>query len=135
MFLNGKSQYYPLKNIVGASFCHAHAYAILWFGMYTQFSSLFISTYRYICLFSGKTLINLNISAKVKILKHPVLKMQKYFMAKNKKINIEDCQNISKMRCRMTKTKTNMKQMFNTYECRACKIETENDQHVLKWYQ
>ena len=32
--------------------------------------------------------------AKVKILKHPVLKMQKYFMAKNKKINIEDCQNI-----------------------------------------
>ena len=70
--------------------------------------------------------------AKVKILKHPVLKMQKYFMAKNKKINIEDCQNIFKMRCRMTKTKTNMKQMFNTYECRACKIETENDQHVLQ---
>jgi hypothetical protein len=66
MFLNGKSQYYPLKNIVGASFCYCHDYAILWFGMYTQFSSLFISIYRYICLFSGKTLIHLNISPKVR---------------------------------------------------------------------
>ena len=69
---------------------------------------------------------------KVNILKHPVLKMQQYFMAKNKKINIEDCQNIFKMRCRVTKTKMNMKQMYETYECRGCKLEPESDLHVLQ---
>ena len=69
---------------------------------------------------------------KVNILKHPVLKMQQYLMAKYKKMNIEDCQNIFKMRCRVTKTKINMKQMYDTYECRGCKLEPESDKHVLQ---
>ena len=31
----------------------------------------------------------------------------------------------------MTKTKLNMKNMFNNYECRACLKESESDQHIL----
>ena len=53
---------------------------------------------------------------KVKLLKHPVLKMQQYLMAKNKKMNIVNCQNIFKMRCRVTKTKMNMKHMYNAVD-------------------
>ena len=34
--------------------------------------------------------------SKVKILKHPVLKMQSYLTANNHKLRIEDCQNILK---------------------------------------
>ena len=65
IFLNVKAQYYPVKDIVGSSFCYFHDYTILWFGMYTQFSSLFIAFYRYICIFFGKNLVQLNISPKV----------------------------------------------------------------------
>ena len=53
-------------------------------------------------------------------------------MAKNKKMNIDNCQNIFKMRCRVTKTKMNMKHMYNTYECRGCKLEPESDHNVLQ---
>ena len=49
--------------------------------------------------------------SKVKNLKHPVLKIQKYLTANNQNLNIEDCQNIFKMRCKVKKTKMNMKQM------------------------
>ena len=70
--------------------------------------------------------------SKVKVLKHPVLKMQNYLTANNQKLRIEDCQNIFKMRCKVTKTKVNMKQMYNSLECRACRIERESDCHVLK---
>ena len=66
IFLNVKAHYYPVKDIVGSSFCYFHDYTILWFGMYTQFSSLFIALYRYICIFFGEKLVQLNISPKVK---------------------------------------------------------------------
>ena len=66
IFLNGKSHYYPLKDIVGPSFCYFHVYTGLWFGMYGQFSSLFITFYRYICIFYGKKLLQLKISPKVR---------------------------------------------------------------------
>ena len=72
------------------------------------------------------------IHSKVKILKHPILKMQNYLMANNQSLKIEDCQNIFKMRCRVTKSKLNMKQMHTSYECRACKIESESDSHVIQ---
>ena len=67
IFLNVKAHYYPVKDIVGSSFCYFHGYTILWFGMYTQFSSLFIALYRYICIFFGTKLFQLNISPKVKV--------------------------------------------------------------------
>ena len=66
IFLNGKARYYPLKNIVGPSLCYFYVYTELWFGMYKQYASLFITFYRYICIFFGKKLIQLNISPKVK---------------------------------------------------------------------
>ena len=69
--------------------------------------------------------------SKVKILKHPILKMQQYLTSKNENIKKEDRQNIFKMRCRMTKTKLNMKKMYSSYECRACLKESESDNHIL----
>ena len=65
IFLNVKASYYPVEDIVGSSFCYFHAYTLSWFGMYTQFSSLFITFYRYICIFFGKKLVQLKISPKV----------------------------------------------------------------------
>ena len=47
-------------------------------------------------------------------------------------MKIEDSQNIFKMRCKVTKSKMNMKQMYSSHECRACKIESESDCHVLQ---
>ena len=66
IFLNGKARYYPLKNIVGPSLCYFYVYTELWFGMYKQYASLFITFYRYICIFFGKKLVQLNIKPKVK---------------------------------------------------------------------
>ena len=66
MFINGKATYYPLKDIVGSEFCYIRYYLVLWFCMYAQFSSLFITFYRYICIFFGKQLVQLKISPKVK---------------------------------------------------------------------
>ena len=40
---------------------------------------------------------------KIKILKHPVLKMQNYLTANNRKLRIEDCHNIFKMICKVIK--------------------------------
>ena len=53
-------------------------------------------------------------------------------MANNENMKIEDSQNIFKMRCKVTKTKMNMKNFYDTYECRACKKEYENDKHVTQ---
>ena len=69
---------------------------------------------------------------KVQNLKHPSLRMQEYLKASNKQMKIEDCQNIFKMRCRVTKTKLNMKKLYNAYECRACKVESESDAHIIE---
>ena len=66
IFLNGKSHYYPLKDIVGPSICYFYVHTELWFGMYKQYASLFITFYRYICIFFGKKLVQLNIKPKVK---------------------------------------------------------------------
>ena len=53
-------------------------------------------------------------------------------MASNENRKIEDSQNIFRMRCKVTKTKMNMKHLYNSYECRACYREYENDKHVLE---
>ena len=66
IFLNGKAHYYPLKDIVGPSLCYFYVHTELCFGMYIQYASLFITFYRYICIFFGKKLVQLNISPKVK---------------------------------------------------------------------
>ena len=67
IFLNGKAHFYPLKDIVGPSLCYFYVHTELWFGMYKQYASLFITFYRYICIFFGTKLFQLNISPKVKV--------------------------------------------------------------------
>ena len=66
IFLNGKAHFYPLKDIVGPSLCYFYVHTELWFGMYKQYASLFITFYRYICIYFGKNLFQLNINPKVK---------------------------------------------------------------------
>ena len=66
IFLNGKAHYYPLKDIVGPSLCYFYVHIELWFGMYKLYASFFITFYRYICIFFGKKLVQLNIKPKVK---------------------------------------------------------------------
>ena len=70
--------------------------------------------------------------SKTKKLKHPVLKMQKYLMPSEEKITQEDSIQIFKKRSRMTAIKLNHKNKYETYECDACKIEDESQEHVMK---
>ena len=44
----------------------------------------------------------------------------------------EDCQLICKLRCRVTKVKTNLKGLFDTHECGACGREEESQKHIIK---
>ena len=46
--------------------------------------------------------------------------------------NKEDAQFIFKLRCQMTNLKANMKGKYETYVCRACKSEDENQKHVYQ---
>ena len=69
---------------------------------------------------------------KVKDLKHPVLKMQKYLAPNGNNIKQDDCQLIFKLRCRVTDTKMNMKGIYDTYECEACGKESESQEHILQ---
>ena len=44
----------------------------------------------------------------------------------------EEAELIFQLRCRTTRTKMNMKGMYETYECRACGEENETQIHVLQ---
>ena len=70
--------------------------------------------------------------SKVKENKHPVLKLQKYLMPNETKMNKEDCQPIFKLRSKVTAVKVNLKNSYLSYECEACKNEEETQEHVLK---
>ena len=70
--------------------------------------------------------------SKVKENKHPVLKLQKYLMPNETKMNKEDCQLIFKLRSKVTAVKVNLKNSYLSYECEACKNEEETQEHVLK---
>ena len=50
--------------------------------------------------------------SKVKSLKHPVLKMQKYLMPNDMKLKIEECQDIFKLRSKVTEAKMNQKNRY-----------------------
>ena len=47
-------------------------------------------------------------------------------MPNNLKMNKEDGQLICKLRCRVTKTKMNMKGIYDEHECRECRKISEN---------
>ena len=44
----------------------------------------------------------------------------------------EDSQLIFKLRCRVTEIKMNMQGMYDTFECEACKTESESQRHILQ---
>ena len=69
--------------------------------------------------------------SKVKTLKHPVLKMQKYLMPNDMKLKIEECQDIFKLRSKVTEAKMNQKNRYENYECEVCGQFDENQEHVL----
>ena len=70
--------------------------------------------------------------SKVKMLKHMVLKMQKYLMPNNYNMKKEDGQQIFKLRSRVTDVKMNMKGLYDMFECEACGKEDESQKHVLE---
>ena len=84
----------------------------------------------------AKALKDLEISksshSKVKHLKHEKLKMQSYFLPNMMKMSREDMQLIFKLRCRVTDLKTNLKGIYDSYECKLCENEEETQEHILK---
>ena len=69
--------------------------------------------------------------SKVKLLKHPVLKMQKYLMQNEIQMKNEDCQNIFKLRSKVTAVKMNQRNRYENHEWDVCGIFEENQEHVL----
>ena len=43
----------------------------------------------------------------------------------------EDCEQIFKIRSRVTQAKVNLKNLYETYECEACEIVEETQEHIL----
>ena len=70
--------------------------------------------------------------SKVNKWKHTMFKMQNYLMPNRAMMTQEDCQFIFKLRCRVTKIKTNLKGLFDTHECGACGQEEETQEHIIK---
>ena len=69
--------------------------------------------------------------SKVKFLEHPVLKMQKYLMPNDMKIKNEECQEIFKLRSKVTEAKMNQKNRYENYECEVCGNFDETQEHIL----
>ena len=69
--------------------------------------------------------------SKVNFLNHPILKMQKYLMPTSLNIRKEECQEIFKLRSKVTDVKMNMKNKYESNECEACGKNEETQEHVL----
>ena len=70
--------------------------------------------------------------SKVRFLKHPVLRIQKYLMPNETNMKKEHCEQIFKIRSRVTQAKVNFKNKYETYECEACEIAEETQEHILQ---
>ena len=64
--------------------------------------------------------------SKVMEVKHNKLEMQPYLLPSENEMFQEEINTIFKLRCRVTKVKMNMKSLYETYECTACKNEDES---------
>ena len=51
-------------------------------------------------------------------------------MQNNLKLRQDDCQEISKLKCQVTETKINMKDIYDTNEYEAGILENENKKHM-----
>ena len=69
--------------------------------------------------------------SKVRRLKHTVLKMQNYLKPNNLKMKKDESQEIFRLRSRSTNLKVNQKNKYETFECDACNVEDENQEHIL----
>ena len=58
--------------------------------------------------------------------------MQKYLKPNSESIQIEDSQSIFKLRCNMMQVKKNYKNLYETHECRACGVNDETQEHILR---
>ena len=58
--------------------------------------------------------------------------MQKCFQPNSVKITKEEAQLIFQLRCRVTKTKINLRGKYDDLECEACGLEEESQQHIIE---
>ena len=58
--------------------------------------------------------------------------MRRYFMPSEHNATKEDIQTIFKLRCRVTELKTNLKGIYDSYECSLCGEEEETQAHILE---
>ena len=70
--------------------------------------------------------------SKVEHLEHNRIKMQKYLQPNSQNYTKEVAQLIFEIRGKMTSVKTNFKGKYNEFECRACKVEQEDQKHVYE---
>jgi hypothetical protein len=70
--------------------------------------------------------------SKVENVKHKTLQMRKYFMPSDNNATKEEIQTIFKLRCRVTELKTNLKGIYDSYECSLCGGEEETQAHILE---
>jgi hypothetical protein len=68
----------------------------------------------------------------VKLLKHPKLQIQAYFLPNKLKMSKEEIQYIFKMRCKVVNVKMNLQGIYDTYECKVCLNENESQEHVYQ---
>ena len=59
-------------------------------------------------------------------------KNEKVFEAKHCKNEERGWQSIFKLRSRPTELKVNQKSKYDTYECDACEVEDESQEHILQ---
>ena len=64
--------------------------------------------------------------SKVKLLKHPRLQIQAYFLPNKLNMSKEEIQHIFKMRCKVLNVKMNLQGIYDTYECKVCLQENES---------
>ena len=58
--------------------------------------------------------------------------MKRYLLPSEAKQNKEESQLIFKLRSKMTDLKMNYKGIYDSYECEACGLEDESQDHILK---
>ena len=66
-------------------------------------------------------------------IKNERLEMQNYLKSNEKRIKLEEAQEIFKMRSRMSAVKTNFRGKYENFECNICSTkEYETQQHIIE---
>jgi hypothetical protein len=78
--------------------------------------------------------LNKQKASHTKVLKliHTKLKMNRYFLPSEAKQRKDESQLIFKLRSRVTYLKLNYKGIYDSYECEACGLEDESQEHIFK---